>query len=65
MDPTVASILAALLSFLSTFGMMYASYHWPVGRNKADDDRVLRRDEDEDDDEDDDSDDDGPHRHRR
>ena len=50
LDPSIAAILSTLVSAASTALLMYAAYHWPAGRNEADDDRAkhLRySDEDE------------------
>lgn len=53
MDPTLASALATVASAISTAIIMYAAYHWPSGRNEADDEggshhRKHKADDDDD-----------------
>lgn len=35
MDPSLAAISSTLISGISTEILMYASYHWPAGRNRV------------------------------
>lgn len=39
MDPSLATPLATLASAIATAILMFAAYHWPAGRNEADDER--------------------------
>lgn len=39
MEPSLAAPLATIASAIATAILMYAAYHWPAGRNEADDER--------------------------
>lgn len=42
-DPSIASAVATIASAIATAILLYATYHWPSGRNEHDDEAQVRK----------------------